>query len=165
MKPEIQNLKPEIFSSPVSAFRFQVSAFQNAFSLVEVTMALGIAGFCLLTIFGLLSTGMTSNKNAIEQTAAASIATGIFADLRATPKTTIASPQYGIPFPTTPAQAVYFSEDGAKTTAAAARYRATITINPASPTAFVNIKITWPAAAPAASAPVAFEATTAIDRR
>ena len=49
----------------------------NAFSLVEVTLALGIAAFCLLAIFGLLPVGIKSQQNAIGQTVAAGIATGI----------------------------------------------------------------------------------------
>ena len=147
----------------VSLRSAQPPAFLEAFSLVEVTMAVGITAFCLLSVFGLLSVGMISNKTAIEQTAATGIATGIFADLRNTPKTNASSTQYRITFPAT-ALPVYFSEDGSvQATAATARYLATITVNSVSPTALVNIRITWPAAAPVASG--TFEVTTAIDRR
>jgi len=43
----------------------------TAFSLVEVTLAIGLAGFCLLAILGLLPIGLKSVKNAREASAAA----------------------------------------------------------------------------------------------
>ena len=52
-----------------------------AFSLIEVTLALGIAAFCLITVFALLPIGLNSAQNASEQTVVAGIATAISADL------------------------------------------------------------------------------------
>ena len=152
----------------VSALSSQASSLSrhSAFSLVEVTLALGIAGFCLLTIVGMLPVGLSSNKNSIQQSAAASLARAIAADLRTTPKTSNASPRYQIPFSTTTPSSTYFIEDGTPTHSPPSfGYLATITINTNSIPASVKIKITWPAAAPAATAPDAFELTTAIDRR
>jgi uncharacterized protein (TIGR02598 family) len=54
----------------------------SAFSLVEVTLALGVAAFALVAIFGLLPVGLNSNQASIEQTTATSLATRISADLR-----------------------------------------------------------------------------------
>jgi uncharacterized protein (TIGR02598 family) len=146
-----------------SGFKFHVSGFENAFTLVEVTLALGVAAFCLLAVFGLLPVGISSNRASIEQTGAASLARAIVADLRTTPNTATTSPQYKIPFPSASAP-FYFAEDGTVGTTAA-RYRATITIKTAAPTAFANIRITWPAAAPGDSAAGSYEVTTAIGRR
>ncbi len=56
-----------------------------AFSLVELVLALGVAGFCLFAVFGLMPVGMQTNRNATSQTAATNIIAGIVADLRATP--------------------------------------------------------------------------------
>lgn len=42
-----------------------------AFSLVEVTMALGIVSFCLVAVVGLLPVGLQTAKNSREQAAAA----------------------------------------------------------------------------------------------
>lgn len=53
-----------------------------AFSLVEVTMALGIAAFCLVALLGLVPVGLNSNRNAVQQTAAASIAASVITDIR-----------------------------------------------------------------------------------
>ena len=58
---------------------------RRAFSLVEVTLALAVAAFGLIAIFGLLPTGLTSNEASIRQTAAADILAGIIADLRQAP--------------------------------------------------------------------------------
>ena len=58
----------------------------NAFSLVELTLALGVAAFCLLAVFGLMPLGVQTNRNATSQTAAANIMAAVIADLRATSK-------------------------------------------------------------------------------
>ena len=45
----------------------------SAFSLVEVTLALGVAAFCLIAVFGLIPVGVQTNRNATSQTAATNI--------------------------------------------------------------------------------------------
>src|SRR6266478_5842762 len=55
----------------------------HAFSLVEVTLALGIAAFCLLAVFGLMPIGVQTNRNTTSQTAAANIMAAVIADMRA----------------------------------------------------------------------------------
>jgi uncharacterized protein (TIGR02598 family) len=143
----------------------------SAFSLVEVTLALGVAAFALVAIFGLLPVGLNSNQASIEQTAATSIATGIISDLRTTPITSTTSTRYGITIPTTGSatHTVFIKEDGTAAGAQDAnanpsqnpRYRATLvfTVPPAktayfgqtSPTAtqgtstVVRLLLTWPA--------------------
>src|SRR5438874_9708713 len=59
----------------------------HAFSLVEVTLALGVAAFCLLAVFGLMPIGVQTNRNATSQTAATNVMSAVIADMRATPKT------------------------------------------------------------------------------
>jgi type II secretory pathway pseudopilin PulG len=54
-----------------------------AFSLVEVTLALGVAAFCLVTVLGLLPTSLKTQQSSIQQTTATQIISTIFADLRA----------------------------------------------------------------------------------
>src|SRR5436190_6127195 len=58
----------------------------RAFSLVEVTLALGIAAFCLIAVFGLMPIGVQTNRNATSQTRATNIMAAVVADMRATPK-------------------------------------------------------------------------------
>ena len=71
----------------------------NAFSLVEVTLALGVAAFCLLAVFGLVPIGVQTNRNATSQTAATNIGALAVADLRAAKA---ASFMLGITIPTDP---------------------------------------------------------------
>ena len=74
--------------------------FPAGFSLVEVTLALGVAAFCLIALLGLLPLGMQTNQSAVSQTAAASILSSVVADLRATARSNPTSPQYDITFGT-----------------------------------------------------------------
>src|SRR5438093_10988178 len=55
----------------------------HAFSLVEVTLALGVAAFCLIAVFGLMPVGLQTNRNATSQTAPTNIIAFVVADLRA----------------------------------------------------------------------------------
>lgn len=57
---------------------------RSAFSLVEVAMALGVIGFVVLAVVGLLSVGMKSNQVSVEETRAALMLTLLEADLRNT---------------------------------------------------------------------------------
>jgi uncharacterized protein (TIGR02598 family) len=54
-----------------------------AFSLVEVTLALGVASFCLIAVLGLLPMGLKTQQASIEQTTANTISSQIVADLSA----------------------------------------------------------------------------------
>ena len=58
----------------------------SAFSLVELTLALGIAAFCLIAVIGLVPVAVLTTRNATSQTAATNIMAAVVADLRATPK-------------------------------------------------------------------------------
>ena len=54
-----------------------------AFSLVEVTLALGVAAFALLAILGMMPTTLKTQQTSIQQTTSNAIITSVFADLRA----------------------------------------------------------------------------------
>jgi uncharacterized protein (TIGR02598 family) len=97
----------------------------SGFSLVEVTLALGVAAFSLIAIFGLLVTGTQTNHTAVEQSASSDILTAVAADLRATPKTSpvagaTVSPQFRISIPANPVKSgatptpttIFFSSQG-----------------------------------------------------
>jgi type II secretory pathway pseudopilin PulG len=147
-----------------------------AFSLVEVTLALGIAAFCLIAVFGLMPVGVQTNRNATSQTAATNIIASVIADMRATTSST--SRQYGITFGS--AKTLYFdgagecSIDVTGSTAVdgsswspplQTRYRLNITF-PLSPTglSYADVKLTWPAAATLANASGSVETFAAFDR-
>ena len=137
-----------------------------AFSLVEVTLALGVAAFCLIAIFGLMPVGVQTNRNATSQTAATSIIAAVVADLRATPKTTNTSTQFGITFGMNPPP-MYFDGAGqfATTSRPNSRYQLNVTWN-SSPSGlyYSNFKVTWPATASPSNASGSLEMFAAFDR-
>jgi hypothetical protein len=127
----------------------------------------------LLAIFALLPIGLTTNRNSVNSTVAASLASGIVADLRSVPHSiagTEVSPLYHLN-PATNGElspTLYLKTDGSSTpNASTADYRVKIVLfqpkTPGVPEATkVYIQISWPAAAPNPSE--SFEVVTAIDR-
>jgi uncharacterized protein (TIGR02598 family) len=141
-------------------------ALDTAFSLVEVTLALGIAAFCLIAIFGLMPVGVQTNRNATSQTAATNIIAAVVADLRATPKGSSTSSQFSVTFGTNPPP-MYFDGTGqfATTLGANSRYQLNITWNSApSGLRYADLRVTWPAAAAPPNASGSLEAFAAFDR-
>jgi uncharacterized protein (TIGR02598 family) len=162
----------------------------SAFSLVEVTLAIGIAAFCLITVIGLIPVGVQVNRNATSQTRATNIMATVIADLRSTSKTKFGSARFGITIPSdhtsgaastcqpcTPCwinqtQTKYFDDAGKVVASTAALYRVTLTLvqNPSATTTtgalFYDIRTTWPAAAdPCAATPSgSVEMLAAFDR-
>ena len=138
----------------------------HAFSLVELTIAMGIAAFCLIAVFGLIPIGVQTNRNATSQTAATNIMAAVIADLRATSKTagtwTGTSIQFCIPLGTT--TTLYFDGEGrcsgnlAGTTSPCGiiwapglqpRYQVSVTFPSPTPPPngnlpYADIKVTWP---------------------
>lgn len=163
------------------------------FSLVEVTLALGVAAVSLLAIFALLPVGLKTNQLATEQRASTDILSAVVADLRTTSVTNprggaTASPRFAISIPANPVSSVttvtlFFNTEGRCSTdlegstkpdgsswdpPLQARYRATITFVPkgagARTATFATLKATWPAAAVIGNAGGAAEMFLALDR-
>ena len=124
-----------------------------AFSLVEIVLALGVAGFCLIAILGLMPVGVQINRNATSQTAATNIMAAVVADLRTTPAAATTSPQFAITFDTE--KTLFFDASGQASTSLGpdSRYRLNITWNSA-PTGlhYAVLKVTWPASVDPATA-------------
>ena len=70
-----------------------------AFSLVEVTIALGVIAFVLISVFGLLSVGLASNRVSLQETRATGILTLLESDLRNSHPESATSTIYGFPLP------------------------------------------------------------------
>ena len=152
---------------------------KSGFSLVEVTLALGIAAFCLIAVFGLMPVGVQTNRNATSQTRATNIMSAVVSDLRAPPRCTQTSVQYQIalgnpcslpPTPPSPTR-LYFDGTGQFSTSlgTSSRYQLNVTWNVTtggcsigSPCA--DLKVTWPAAATAANANGSAEMFAGFDR-
>jgi type II secretory pathway pseudopilin PulG len=132
-----------------------------AFSLVEVTLALGIAAFCLIAVFGLIPVAALTNRNATSQTAATNIMAAVVADLRATPMTISTSAQFALNIPADPTspqdpppcsgtQTLYLNSKGQIVTTDA-RYRVVVTFvrNPSATrttgVTYARLKVSWPA--------------------
>jgi uncharacterized protein (TIGR02598 family) len=150
---------------------------RSGFSLVEVTLALGVAGFCLLALMALLPIGVKTNQTAFSQTAAATILSDIVADMRAA-RLAATSPQYLINFSSTQGQHLCFDSEGGFANCtpptappANSRYRVVVTIFPSDAThyaTYANVKISWPAVVdPSTTAKVpagSIETVAAFDR-
>ena len=143
---------------------------QSVFSLVEVTLALGIAGVCLLAILGLLQTALMSERVTMGQTAASGIISAVFSDIVSTPSTNASSTHFGVSLNASNTQTIYFSEAGwtnrvGQSAVTDSRYRVSVSIQPANvgPTP-VRILVTWPAGADFINASGSVEVVTALDR-
>lgn len=139
-----------------------------AFSLVEVALALGVAAFCLVTVFALLPTAFNIQAESAGETGSIVIASAIESDLRATPSGTQISPQFSIAIGTT--TTLYFSSEGRSSVSlnGESRYRSTITFppNPTGPrgATFATVQITWPAPASPERALGSRSSFVALDR-
>ena len=134
-----------------------------AFSLVEVTLALGVAAFCLIAVLGMLPVGLKTQQASVNQTMANAIISQIIDDLRADMRLPPgqASKEEASGFSLhghwaavlTP-DTLYFTID-AKPTGSVnqgtvptdAVFRAVITylFPPTATTSIANVKVSWPA--------------------
>jgi uncharacterized protein (TIGR02598 family) len=138
------------------------------FSLVEVTLALGVAAVSVIAIFGLLPIGAETNRNATSQTAAIHILAALNADLRATPNASSVSSRYTITFGTP--QTLYFDELGgfSDTPTSESKYRVDVAYPAGSGRSrapiYVKLAVSWPAQATSANAAGTAQFFAAFDR-
>jgi len=140
------------------------------FSLVEVTLALGVAAFCLIAVFGLMAVGLKTQQASVHQTKANAIISQIASDLLADvrlPANKASKAQgdwanlHGRWAQVATPDVLYFTNDAKQNgyqgaAPADATFRATITymLPPTTTTSLANIKVTWPASIdPATRAP------------
>jgi hypothetical protein len=157
----------------------------NAFSLVEVTLAIGVAAFCLLAVMGLLPTTLKTQHASVQQTTATEVLSEFAADLRASVRyppglvdklndqqKTLRGHWARVGTPDT----IYFTNEGWQTggltpsnppTDAVFRLTLTYLLPPTDTTSLANIKVTWPAQVdPATGAPEgSVETFIAINRK
>ena len=151
---------------------------RTAFSLVEVTLALGVAAVSMLAIFSLLTIGLQTSQRSIEQTTSADILSAVVADLRATPVTSprgnaTTSTQFGINIPAaggTGTTTLFFNSAGqfASSQQSDSRYRLTLifvaTGGGAKTATLADLQMTWPAGASVTNAQGSAEMFAAFDR-
>ena len=156
------------------------SSHQDGFSLIEVTLAIGVAAFCLVAVLGLMPVGMKNQQSAIAETQANTIISQITGKLRAAVRVPpghsdqsdskwLLHPHNGGAWDATP-DILYFNiqgnSEGSSLTAASV-YRATIQyiFPPTDTTSLADITVTWPAAqADAAKVAGSVESFVAINR-
>jgi len=148
----------------------------SGFSLIEVTLAMGIVVFCLVALMGLLIVGLNTNQASVSQSAANAILSEVISDLRSTPGTLAKTVQFNVSIPANPVTAapaptvLYFTSDGqySPTPGAGYVYRLTLTFPPNGTSArtatFADLLLTWPAAALPAKALGSVETFVALDR-
>lgn len=148
------------------------------FSLVEITLALGVAAFCLIAVLGMLPVGLKTQQAGVGQTQANAIISQIVSDLRAAAhlppgqqsKQFSLHPHNGGPWDPTPDTLFFTNEGNSEGSAitAASVYRATVSyiLPPTETTSLADIKISWPAPVdPATAVPAgSVETLVAINR-
>jgi uncharacterized protein (TIGR02598 family) len=126
-----------------ASFTRQGGGVQNrqAFTLVEVVLAIGVVALAGISLLGLITVAMQSSQNAAVQAAQATVISTVTGKLSSQNFTTTAA---SLPITT------YFSAEGTETNASAAIYRCDVMdVSPAnSATNFmrqVQLVIRWPA--------------------
>jgi hypothetical protein len=135
----------------------------DAFSLVEITLAIGVSAFCLIALLGLVPIALKTQHASVQQTTANQVLSQVAADLRASVRYPPGLAQQlndqqkvlrghwaNVGTPDT----LYFTNEGSQTggltpsnAPADAVFRLTLTYlaPPTETTALANIKVTWPA--------------------
>jgi len=137
------------------------SQSRSAFSLIEVTLAIGVAAFCLIAVMGLLPVAIKMQQASVQQTKANAIISQISSDLLADvrlPPGQASKAQgdwanlHGRWAQVATPDVLYFTNDAKQSgyqgpAPADAAFRATITymLPPTTTTSLANIKVTWPA--------------------
>lgn len=148
----------------------------KGFSLIEVVMALGICSFCLIALIGLLSQGLSSNRDTVSQTEAAGIARMVQTDLSVRKilgggTTNNETSRFKITVASGAKKTFFLNADGTNAnTSRDATYRVDVSLGTPASTEDVipaYILVTWPSAANPSGAitkPVgSFEVVTAIN--
>ncbi len=167
------------------------SQSRSAFSLIEVTLAIGVAAFCLIAVMGLLPVAIKMQQASVQQTKAnaiiSQISSDLLADVRLPPGQAskaqgdwsnlhghwaqVATPAnlHGRWAQVATPDVLYFTNDAKQSgyqgsAPADAAFRATITymLPPTTTTSLANIKVTWPASIDPATGTPAGSAETYI---
>jgi len=124
----------------------------SGMSLVEVTLALGIAAFAIVVVLGLLPAGLTSVRDGTAQEIATGILFNIESDIRHTPSDKVTSSRLGIDLSGVEEVELQFTDRGTLTTnPSAAMYLAEIHKHESLTNPFYeawHVIVAWPIVAP-----------------
>jgi uncharacterized protein (TIGR02598 family) len=136
----------------------------GGFSLVEITLALGVAAVCLIAVMGLLPVGLKTQQASVSQTKANAVISQVIDDLRADvrlPPGQASKAQgqwsnlHGHWAAVATPDTLYFTNDGDQTGSvnqspappdAALRATVTYLFPPTATTSIAKITVSWPAA-------------------
>lgn len=132
---------------------------KNAFSLVEVVVALGLFSFCIVAITGLLSVGLGSTRSVVNESGAVNIAASVFGAWEAQQRGDAALTVPGL-FTNLPALSAtasnnfFFDQSGVQAPGAAqGAFQMAYITTASEPAPAINTKVdlvfTWPVGAPA----------------
>jgi uncharacterized protein (TIGR02598 family) len=123
--------------------------FQNAFSLIEVLISIGVAGFCLIALLGLIPTGLNKASNTVRTTEATLILGFVDGDLRTARRTASNTLAYNIAIPAhgTNTTSLFFNERGNVVPQDVAKYASKVTLirDAVAPTIHCYTQVWWPA--------------------
>ena len=123
------------------------STSKSGFSLVEVAVALSVAGFALIALLGLLATNYRSSSSAKEETVTAAMIQDVLADLKTQKFSTLQGKSS--PGETTGAYTYYFDADGNElTSTTGAFFTCTVGLAPLAPATIPNPPPAWTASPP-----------------
>lgn len=140
---------------------------QGGFSLVEVVIALGVVGFAIVAILGVVPIGLQTSHSSQDETRAAQVAQAIFSSLSSQAQTQFNSVQLkpndnstipSFDFTSSTTTLLYADNDGKlSANSAGAVYSISVVTN-SSPTGFdagyanqVTLTVAWPASAAASA--------------
>ena len=92
-----------------------LARFPRGFSLIEVTIAMGVVSFALIALFGLLPTGLSTFRSSIDRSVASQIAQNIISQARQTDFSSLTDSS-NTNFTTPAGSPRRFTEDGDETT-------------------------------------------------
>jgi uncharacterized protein (TIGR02598 family) len=104
----------EISTKPGALAGARACRFTQGFSLIEVTIALGVVSFALIALFGLLPTGLTTFRSSIDRSVCSQIAQNIISQARQTDFSSLTNSS-NTNFTTPAGSPRLFTEDGDET--------------------------------------------------
>jgi len=179
-KPVFLTVAANVVAIEIDGVSSDVSVSENmkrpvsesaAFSLVEVTLALGVAAFCLVVLLGLFPATLKTQQSSIQQTTANQIISQIYSVLRADVRLPPGQANKVCPDPPHPNEpcnwsdlhghwrdvaapdTMYFTNEGRQTgnlngdppQDAVFRAKLTYRFPPSDTTSLADIRVTWPA--------------------
>ena len=121
---------------------------KKGFTLIEVLIAIGIVGFCIIPMIGLMPVSLNMVRDIVKRTEATSILGEINVDLKNTTSSATSSPAYGIIFPVdtnTSQTTIYVNELGTVSPLKDAKFGVSAVLtNSSTASTAATVRVWWP---------------------